>query len=85
MLDKIKQLKKIREIQNALEKEKMSIEDGGIKITINGKLEIENLEISDEIKREEISKAVKRAVNKALREAQIAIAKKVSQFGGGML
>ena len=41
MFDKLKKLNELKKIQSELGQEKMEVEKNGIKVTINGKMEIE--------------------------------------------
>ena len=82
MLDKLKQLRKIKEIQDSLAEEKAEIEIDGVKVVVNGKMEVESIVVLDGMPVDEATNKIKRAVNKAMKEVQITAAKKISQSGG---
>ncbi len=70
MFDKIK---KIKELQASLSQEKVEVEGKGIKIVMNGKMEIEDIVLETNDPQE-----VKQCFNKAVRELQVKLAKKIS-------
>ncbi len=80
MFDKLKQAKKIKELQDNLAKERVEIEESGVKVVANGKMEIEEIKLNGDLEREENERAVKEGVNKAMREVQKIAAKSFSQM-----
>jgi DNA-binding protein YbaB len=81
MFDKFKQLKKLKDFQNSLGKEKMEVEKNGVKVTINGKIEIEDIRLNPELDKERQEKAVKDAINDAVRRMQYVVAGKMQEMG----
>jgi len=86
MFDKVKQLgelKKMRDqavkIQKELKKEKIEIEEAGVKVVVSGNQEIQLLEVDGE---EE--ERIKRTVNQALKKSQKVAAKRLQQMSGGL-
>ncbi len=80
MLDKIKKIKELKEIQNQLRKEKIELEDSDIKITMNGSLELEQLILNPNLDIKEQEKIIKKLFNEAVKKAQLNLASKMSQF-----
>lgn len=77
MFDKIKQMNQLRELQKKLKEEKAEVEKDGVKVIANGKMEIEEVFLNPELDNKRQEKAVRNAVNDALRKVQIAAAKKM--------
>lgn len=77
MFDKIKQMNQLRELQKQLKEEKAEVEKDGVKVIANGKMEIEEIFLNSELDNKRQEKAVKNAVNDALRKVQISAAKKM--------
>ncbi len=82
MLDKLKQVKKLREIQNALSREKVEVEEGGVKVVMNGKMEIEEVIIENDTDKTDLEKRLKSCVNKCLKQVQMTAARKMQEMGG---
>lgn len=83
MFEKLKQIKKLQEIQGALKNEKIDSGRNGVKIFMNGKLEIEDVQLNPDLSVQEQEKAVKDCVNDAMKKAQTAVAKKMQSMGMG--
>ena len=80
MFDNLKQLAKLKELKDILEKERKEVEKDGVRVVVNGKMEIEELKLNpelDAIKQEEV---VKDCVNRAFKEIQQEAAKKMFQM-----
>ncbi len=82
MFDKINQIKKIKEIQGALKNERIEVEKKGIKLTINGNLEVEELILDPSLEKQEQEKLLISCFNDAIRKIQMIAAQKMSQMGG---
>ncbi len=80
MLDKLKKLKELRQLSQQLKEEKIEIEDKGIKVIINGKMEVELVKLNADLTIEEQEKIIKDCLNKAIKEIQMRIARNMSQF-----
>jgi DNA-binding protein YbaB len=82
MFEKLKQIKDLRAqaktMQNALSGESASVEKNGVKITINGNLEITELTIAEGAG----AATVKDAANEAIKKVQKIIAQKMQDMGG---
>lgn len=86
MFNKLKQLKDLRSqaktMQNALSGEKIELEKNGIKISMNGNMEIVEMSINNDLSKEEIAKISKDLFNDAIKKTQRVMAKKMQEMGG---
>lgn len=86
MFSKLKQFKDLRSqaktMQSALAEEKIELEKNGIKMTMNGNMEILNLSIKPELKTEDIAKHCKDLFNDGIKKTQRIMAKKMQAMGG---
>jgi len=78
MFDKLKQLKQLKEMQEAIKKETVTVEREGIKITLNGNFEVEELELSSALPAQEQSDFLKQCFNEAVKKVQMNLAQKFS-------
>ncbi len=86
MFNKLKQFKDLRSqaktMQSKLADEKVSEEKNGVKVTLNGNLEIIELSLNESLSNEEQSKALKTCLNDAIKKTQKLMAKKMQEMGG---
>lgn len=82
MLDKLKQLKQLKELQDALAKERVEIEKSGTKVVVNGKMEIEEIQLNTELSKEDQERVLRDCINEAVKKVQFAAASKMSQMSG---
>lgn len=86
MFNKLKQFKDLRSqaktMQSALAEETITKERNGVKVSLNGNMEITELELNPELEISEQSKALKSCFNDALKETQRLMAKKLKDMGG---
>ncbi len=86
MFNKLKQFKDLRSqaktLQNALAGESVDYEKGGVKITMNGNMEITKLTIGQDIAKDKLENILTDAVNETIKRAQKVMAKKVQEMGG---
>lgn len=86
MFNKLKQLKDLRSqaktMQNALAGEKVEVEKNGIKLSMNGNMEVVDLVITSELSKEEIARTSKELFNDAIKKTQRIMAKKMQEMGG---
>ncbi|MBI2007589.1 MAG: YbaB/EbfC family nucleoid-associated protein [Candidatus Blackburnbacteria bacterium] len=73
----IKMANRLRQVQNELSRERITIEENGIKVVVTGDMKIRELEVDGE----EQGKVVD-VVNKAVKKAQEVSAKKMQEMGG---
>ena len=79
MFDKLRQLKQIKDIQDALKKEVVEIEKEGIKVQMNGKMEVEQITLNPALEKGEQEKILKECFNEAIKKIQMAAFQKISQ------
>ena len=80
MFENLKQLKKLKELKSVLEKERQEVEIEGTKITVNGKMEIEQVILNPELDKEKQEKIIKECFNQAVRKIQEQAAQKMMQM-----
>lgn len=76
MFDSFKQLKQLKELQAAIQKEEVVAEKDGVRITMNGAFEVNDVTIEEGIPAEKLQKLMKETFNDAVKKAQQAIAGK---------
>lgn len=77
MFDQLKQLKQLKDIQDKLGRERIEVEKEGVKLVMNGKMEVEDVVFSEGIDAEKQAKAVKECFNEAMKKIQMAAAQKM--------
>ena len=86
MFSKLKQFKDLRsqakQMQNALSEESVSSEKNGVKISMNGNMEITSIDIPEDLSKDAIAEAVKYCVNDCIKKTQKLMAKKMQEMGG---
>ena len=82
MFEQLKQLKKLQEIQNALKNERLDYEKQGIKVTLNGKLEFEDIKLNSALPIDQQEKLLKETLNEAMKKIQMTVAQKMQAMGG---
>jgi len=80
MFDKLKKIQQLKEIRDSLEKEKVEIEKEGIRILVNGKMEIEEVKLNPGLDQEKQERIVKDCFNEAIKKIQMAVAQKMMQM-----
>ena len=79
MFDKLKQLHQLKKMKDILEKERREVEKEGVKVVVNGKMEIEDIRLNPEIDVEKQEKLVKDCINEAMKQIQQEAAQKMFQ------
>ncbi len=86
MFNKLKQIKDLRsqakKMQNVLADESTTVEKNGIKVIINGNLEVTSIEVSEGMSKDSIEKSMKNAINDAIKKTQRVMAQKMQEMGG---
>ncbi len=80
MFDKLKQIKQLKELQDSLKKEIIEVEENGVKIIVNGKMEVEEIILNESLSFEDQSSAVKKGINEAFKKIQMIAAQKMGMF-----
>jgi len=86
MFNKLKQIKDLRSqakaMQNALAGESITVEKSGVKIIMNGNLEVTSLTIAQDLTKENLQSIVKDVVNETIKKTQKLMAQKLQEMGG---
>ncbi|MEK7558128.1 MAG: YbaB/EbfC family nucleoid-associated protein [Patescibacteria group bacterium] len=86
MFNKLKQFKDLRNqaktIQNALVGETTTVEKNGIKVVINGNMEITQININESLAKNNLEKTLTDCLNEAIKKTQRLMAKKIQEMGG---
>ena len=86
MFNKLKHLKDLRSqaktMQNVLAGEKVEVEKGGIKIIINGNMEITSITINENLAKESLEGMLVDCLNEAIKKTQRLMAQKMQEMGG---
>lgn len=86
MFNKLKQFKDLRSqaktMQNVLSKELITIDKSGVKVIINGNMEIMEINITDDINKKSLENIIKDNINEAIKKIQKIMARKMQEMGG---
>ena len=82
MFDKLKQMKQLKELRDSFSQEREEVEKEGIKVIINGKMEIEDIQLNSDLSKEEQEKILKECINEAVKKIQVVLTSKMSQMSG---
>ncbi len=86
MFNKLKHLKDLRsqakQMQNALADETITVEKKGLKISMNGNMEITEVKISEEMSNEKLESVIKDNINDSIKQTQRLMARKMQEMGG---
>jgi DNA-binding protein YbaB len=80
MFDKMKQLAKLKEIQDKMSQEKFSVESQGTEVVINGKMQVESIRLSENLSQEEQAKVLRDCFNQAIVKMQTKMASHLMPF-----
>ncbi|MDD5072131.1 MAG: YbaB/EbfC family nucleoid-associated protein [Patescibacteria group bacterium] len=86
MFGKLKYMKDLRSqaktMQNALAQESITVEKSGIKVVMNGNMEIISLSINEELAKESLEGIIIGCLNEAIKKTQRLMAQKMQEMGG---
>lgn len=86
MFNKLKQIKDLRSqakaMQNVLSGESVTVEKNGIKLVMNGNLEVTSLTIAQDLSKENTENTMKDLMNDAIKKTQKLMAQKMQEMGG---
>ncbi|HNX10742.1 MAG TPA: YbaB/EbfC family nucleoid-associated protein [bacterium] len=86
MFNKLKQIKDLRgqakKMQSALSQENVTLERSGVRIVMNGNMELTSVNISENLDKETLARVIKDLVNDAMKQTQKIMAKKMQEMGG---
>jgi DNA-binding protein YbaB len=80
--DKLKDIKKLKDLDSELAKERFETEKEGVKIVINGKSEILGITLNPELSKERQEQVLMDAINDVSQKAKMAMAQKAAQISG---
>ncbi len=80
MFDNLKKMKQLRELKSSLAKEMIEIEKEGVKIKMNGNMEVEEISLNSELEKEKQEEVVKDCFNDAIKRIQRLLAEKMMQM-----
>jgi DNA-binding protein YbaB len=86
MFHKLKHLRDLRSqaktMQNALAQESVTVEKSGVKVVMNGNLEITSLTVNENLAKESLEGILKDCLNDAVKKTQRIMATKIQEMGG---
>ncbi|OGF28452.1 hypothetical protein A2331_05205 [Candidatus Falkowbacteria bacterium RIFOXYB2_FULL_34_18] len=86
MFNKLKHLKDLRntakQMQNALSGESITIEKNGVTVTMNGNMEVTQIIINENLRKESLEDIIKTCTNDAIKKTQRVMAQKMQEMGG---
>ena len=86
MFHKLKHLKDLRQqaktIQNTLAQEIITVEKSGIKVVIDGNLEIKEISLNQDLAPESLEGILRDCLNEAIKKTQKLMARKMQEMGG---
>ena len=82
MLDKLRKIKQLKEMQDALSQEREEVGKNGIRVIVNGKMEIEEIQLNPGLDIREQEKVTKECINEAMKKIQMKTVQKIAQMPG---
>ena len=82
MFDKLKDLKRLKDLESSLGNERVEKEKNGIKVVVNGRAEIMSISLNADLNKEDQEKYLKDCINDAARDAKMIMAKKAAEITG---
>ena len=80
MFEKFKQLKQFKDLQDALKKEKVEIIKEGIRVVLNGGMEVEKVQLNPDLDREKQERVLTECINEALRKLKTSAMQRFTQI-----
>jgi len=77
MFDNLKQLGKLKELKDILEKERKEVEKEGTRVIVNGKMEVEEITLNPQLEAGKQEEVLKNCINEALNQIRQEAAKKM--------
>lgn len=69
-------------MQNALSGESTTVEKGGVKVVMNGNMEITSISINEDLAKDSLEGILADCVNDAIKKTQRLMARKMQEMGG---
>lgn len=70
MFENLKQLHQLKKLKDSLGKTRQEVERDGVRVVVNGKMEIEEIKLNPEMGIEKQGKLVKDCINDAMKQIQ---------------
>lgn len=83
MFENLKNLHKLKQMQDEFKKEKITVERKGVTVTMNGNFEVEEIKLNPELNIEDQQRMVKDVINEARENIQKKLAQKMMSSGLG--
>lgn len=77
MLDKLKELGKLKALQDQAKNEKFESSRDGVKVVVNGSMVVEEITLNPDLPPQDQESIVKECINDAMRNAQMGLAQKL--------
>jgi DNA-binding protein YbaB len=77
MFDNLKQLGKLKELQDALAREKKEVEREGTRVIVNGKMEVEEITLNPQLETKKQEEVLKKCINEAVNQIRQEAAKRM--------
>ena len=77
MFEQLKQMKKLKQMQDSFKKERFEVEKQGTRVVINGNLEVEEISLNQGLDKSSQEQILKECLNEVAKKAQMALAKKL--------
>ena len=84
MLDKFKQIAKLKALQDEAKKERFTVELNGVTITVSGSFNVEEVILNNELSENELAETIKNCFNQAIFKAQQGMAQKMQSMNLGL-
>jgi len=81
MFEQFKKLTELKKMQDEFKKEKVTVENRGVSVTMNGNFEVEEIKLSAELSLEVQQKILKQCLNEAREKIQKTLAGKMMVSG----
>ena len=86
MFNKLKQVKDLRsqakQMQNVLSQESVTTEQNGMRMVMDGNMEVKDFTVAENVSREAVIQLVPEVVNDSIKSVQRIMAKKMQEMGG---
>ena len=83
MFDNVKKLYELKKLQDSFKKEKITFEDRGVSVTMNGNFEVEEIILNSELSLQDQQTVLKKCLNKVREDIQKNLAQKMMASGIG--
>ena len=84
MFENLKNLQKLKQMQDSFKKERLTVEKRGVSITMNGNFEVEEIKLNPELSLEDQQDVLKEALNEARENIQKKLAQSLMSSGFGL-